>query len=351
MFSKAEVLVKDSSGNVIENDPFYDLIEKPYPHTSKQDFLYKHLWLKGLGSSHVRKLTVSGLNGIEGITGLYHLLPNNIDWNNIQENLNGFLLTKEDVDNFNAQKIKYNFNGTHNIDIPLSELISFYDVTNGLQNDGCLLNSPSRIEALKGVLFNIDQNVKSQGLNLVFSSKYMASNRSNVQGTPVNLRPEDKKNAEENLYNKDIIATNADLNVQSLAADFRKLMLSDLYADDYFKIARAYNIPREVAEAWLQSGGTFENQEKGAVRWLQSSIQFEGNDFGSTYTNAVGYREQGKQICLSWDNAPIMAAVQKEKDQAYKQFIETLKIQIDSGMMTPEEAKREKEEYIKNTRL
>lgn len=350
MFSKAEVLVKSLDGDIIENDPFYNLIDNPYPHTSKQDFLYKHLWLKGLGSSHVRKIGVSGMNNIDGVIGLYHLLPNNIDWNNIEENQRNFLITKDDLKRFNDQKIKYNFNGQNNIDIPLSELISFYDVTNGLINDGQLLRSPSRIEALKGVLFNVDQNIKSQGLNLIFSSKYLAANKSNVQGTPVSLREDDKKDAETNLYHKDIIATNADLNVQSLAADFRKLMLSDLFADDYFKTCRAYNVPREVGEAWLQSGGTFENQEKGAVRWIQSSIQFEGNDFGNTYTTAFNYREQGKQICLSWENAPIMSAAHKEEEEAYRSFIETLKIQIDSGMITPEEARRERDEYLKNKR-
>lgn len=201
------------------------------------------------------------------------------------------------------------------------------------------MQSPSRLDGLQGVLDNVMENIRTKGINLNFASKYLATNETVTKGITTPLDVDDKQEVEKDLYHKSIMATNAALNVQSLAADFRKLMLGDLFAEDYFTIARAYNIPREVAEAWLKSGGTFENQEKSFVKWIQSSIQFEGDDFTDTYQSDFNYLEQNKTIKMSWDHLPIMSSVHKEEEEAFKSFAQAIIELVNAGIYTTEEAK------------
>jgi len=349
IFSQGKIIVENISDpnnpEVIPDDPFIKLINDPYVKTSRQDFLYKHLWFKSLGNNYTRKI-LSGTdpNNIDSVNALYNLIPENIDWNEIT-NLDKFLITEEQKRQYNEQKIKYDFNGNC-INIPLNQLVAFYDVTNALLNDGQLMQSPSRLQGLQGVLDNVMENIKTKGINLNFSSKYLATNETVTKGITTPLDEDDKQEVEETLYNKSIMATNAALNVQSLAADFRKLMLGDLFAEDYFTIARAYNVPREVAEAWLKSGGTFENQEKSFVKWVQSSVQFEGDDFTDTYQADFKYLEQNKRIKMSWDHLPMMASVHKEEEEAFQSFVQSYIDLVNADIYTAQEA-REKIELRK----
>ena len=201
------------------------------------------------------------------------------------------------------------------------------------------MQSPSRLEGLQGVLNNVMENIRTKGINLNFAAKYLATNETVAKGITTPLDPDDKQEVEQTLFHKSIMATNAALNVQSLAADFRQLMLGDLFAEDYFTIARAYNIPREVAEAWLKSGGTFENQEKSFVKWIQSSIQFEGDDFTDTYQSDFNYLQENKIIKMSWDHLPIMASVHREEEEAFRAFSQSVIDLVNANIYTAEEAR------------
>lgn len=354
IFSQGKIIVEDISDPqnpvAIPDDPFIKLINNPYLKTSRQDFLFKHLWFKSLGNNYTRKI-LSGTdpNNIDSVNSLYHLIASNIDWNKINE-LDKFLITEDQKNAYNEQVIKYDFNGNC-IDIPLKQLVAFYDVTNALTCDGDLMRSPSRLEGLQGVLDNVMRNIQAKGINLNFAGKYLASNETTTKGITTPLDNADKEDIEKRLYGKDIIATNATVSVNALAADFRQLMLGDLFAEDYFTIARVFNIPREVADAWLKSGGTFENQEKGFVKWVQSSVQFEGDDFSDTYQADFNYLEQQKRIRMSWDHLPIMSAVHKEEQQAYFDYVRALIDMVNAGIITNEEAKEREQQYKQKLRL
>lgn len=353
IFSQGKIIVEDVTDpdNPVNlpDDPFILLLNNPYLKTSRQDFLYKHLWYKSLGNNYTRKIKTSNdVYNINSIDGLYNLNPININWNCIDE-LDKFLITQDQKNRYNEQKLKYDFNGNI-IDIELNEVIPFYDVTNAMLSDGELMQSPSRLTSLQGVLDNVMRNTEAKAINLNFAGKYLASNRTVDDGVTTPLDIEDKNEVENSLYQKNIIATNATVDVQPLAADFRRLMLGDLFAEDYFTIARAYNIPRDVAEAWLKSGSTFDNQEKSFVKWAQSSIQFEGDDFTNTYQTEFNYSQENKKIRMSWDHLPIMATVHKAKEQSYYEYTRSLIDLVKEGIISTQTAQEREKEYLNKTR-
>jgi hypothetical protein len=87
------------------------------------------------------------------------------------------------------------------------------------------------------VIESIDVNLKAKKKATSFSDKYIVTNKDAYQGVSKPLRPEDKSDIENKMRFKDIMATSANVEVNNLAPDFRKLMLDDALSHDVLKLA------------------------------------------------------------------------------------------------------------------
>ena len=175
IFSQGRICVLDKEGNEIEDDPFLKLISNPNFTQSQQDFLYQHLFFKGLGNNITRVIANNDSpNDINQVVSLENLVPNCIDYNNINK-VNKFVFAKSDVDAVKEQHINYNLN-TKKVPIPINQLMFFYDVSNGLEADK-RFKSPSRLRSLHPAIKNIDQAQKTKNINLKFSAKRIVSEK------------------------------------------------------------------------------------------------------------------------------------------------------------------------------
>ena len=335
MFSRAKIEVRNLKGKLIEDDPFLERMAEPNFAQSQQDFLYQHEFFKGTGNNITRVISTTPYN-IEKVHSLENLVPDQIDYNNVNK-VGKFIFAKSDIQETKKKNIKYTMGGNV-IDLPLDELVFFYDVSNGLTSES-RFKSPSRIDALIPALANIYEAQKAKNINLKMSSKHIVSSGlTGDSGMRDGLQTGEKEEIENNMFRKDMMATESNLKVSPLANDFRKLMFDDSCNADLLKIAGAYGMSKDVLNWALDGASTYENQETAVVKWIQNSIQFEGDDFAGSWNSYFSYPKQGKKISLSYDHLPVMQILKEKRIESIKIRVEVAKGLIELGY-TADQAK------------
>ena len=343
IFSRGRVCVLDKDGNEIEDDPFLAKIANPNYADSQSDFLYKHLFFKGIGNNYTRIIHRNKSKDVDSIAAMMHLIPSEINHNEINK-FNEFILSKSDKKKAKEREIEYTL-GDKVYKIPLDELIMFYDISSGLTADS-YFRSPSKIDALLPDLRNIEEAQKAKNINLKFSSKFIVSGKqqqSKGEGQWVDtvFEPEERDDIENKVYHKDILVNPNGLEVHSLANDFRNLMYDTSMANDFLRVTNTWGVNKEIISWFAEGQDTYSNKKEAVVGWIQNSIMFEAEDFGNSYANYLGYTEEGKKIVLKYDHLPIMRAYQEEAHtKSQKNQIEIAKGLMDLGLTMDEALKK-----------
>lgn len=337
MFSRARVCVLDRDGNEIPNDPFLAKIADPNFSDSQQDFLYKHLFFKGLGTNTTRVIHRNKTKTVDSISAIVHLIPSNVNYNDINK-FNSFVFASSDKKEVLSREIEYTL-GDKVHKIPLSELIMFFDIASGLEPDS-YFRSSSKVTALMPELRNIEEAQKAKNINLKFSSKFIVSGKKDAghdQFQDVVLDPQERQDIEEKVYHKDILVNPNGLDVHSLANNFNNLMYDQGMANDFLRVAGAWGLSKEVVSWFAEGQDTYSNKKEAVVGWIQNSIMYEAEDFCNSYSTYLGYTAEGKKIAFKYDHLPIMRAYQEEvKTKSQKNQIDIAKGLIDLGFTIDE---------------
>ena len=331
MFSRGRVCVVDRDNNEIEGHPFTKLIANPNFSQSQQDFLYQHLFFKATGNNVTRIINKRKSTDLEGVIALKNLVPSQINYKDINK-VDKFIFSASDIKAFKEETIIYTISGKE-YSIPLNELVFFYDITNGLQ-DGRVMTSPSRISALEPSLANIYEAQKGKNINLKLSSKHIISGKQSAGGDPFKetiLEAAEKTQIEDRLFQKDTHAVGSQLDVHSLAGDFRKLMLDDSLAADMLRVSNAFGMSKDVLNWAMNGASTFENQKTAIVDWIQNSIQFEGDDWANTWTTHFSLEDAGEKVVMKYDHLPVMQILKEKQMQALKTRAEIAELIIKVG--------------------
>ena len=337
MYSQMKITHIDKSGNVIENSSYINLLYNPNFFQSKEDFFFQQMvFLSTAGTDMIYQIKAFK-NDIP--KALYNLIPSEIDLNNAHK-VNKFIVTQKDKDAFGERKIKYTLD-SQTYDLKLSELIPLYDLSNGLVNNS-FFQSQSRVKGIVKLLSNIDENIKSKGVNLQMSQKYLGKNEST--GNEAQIQPNDRTSIEKTIGSKSLVLTNANVDVTHLVSDMKRLYLDEQFADDANKCLLAFGLNKDVLNYYAKDS-TFENQEKGVIKYIQNSIQGTADNTMNSLSSQWGLLERGERLIASYEHLPVMKSVLNDKIATYKSFEETIKLSLENGTITNEEAKKMSTEF------
>ena len=337
MYSQMKITHIDKSGNVIENSSYINLLYNPNFFQSKEDFFFQQMvFLSTAGTDMIYQIKAFK-NDIP--KALYNLIPSEIDLNNAHK-VNKFIVTQKDKDAFGERKIKYTLD-SQTYDLKLSELIPLYDLSNGLVNNS-FFQSQSRVKGIVKLLCNIDENIKSKGVNLQMSQKYLGKNEST--GNEAQIQPNDRTSIEKTIGSKSLVLTNANVDVTHLVSDMKRLYLDEQFADDANKCLLAFGLNKDVLNYYAKDS-TFENQEKGVIKYIQNSIQGTADNTMNSLSSQWGLLERGERLIASYEHLPVMKSVLNDKIATYKSFEETIKLSLENGTITNEEAKKMSTEF------
>jgi hypothetical protein len=341
IYSQMQIKHVNERGEVIENSPYTKILSQPNFFQSQQDFLFQQMWfLSATGNCYTyqKKAFTNELP-----KAIYNLIPNDIDFNKVHK-INNFIVTEKDKKAYGERTIKYTLDDTE-YKIKLSEIIPFYDLANGLKSN-TFMTSPSRVKGIIKVLENIEQNLKSKHINLQMSQKYLARNKSNMQGVVSQLSDDDRTAIERVLGNKSMQITNNDVQVDHLVSDMRQLFLDEQYANDALKCLLAFDMNKDILNYFPKGNSTNENQEKGELRYLQNSIQTTADNTMNSFSSQWGLIDKREKLVASYDHLNIMQPVMNEKIATLKTFQEVIKLSLENGTMTEAEAKQKTNDLL-----
>jgi hypothetical protein len=332
IYSQMQIQHLNKRGEIIENSPYIKLLRQPNYFQSQEDFLFQQMWfLSCAGTNYTRQF--KPFKSSEVPTALFNLVPDEIDLNKSNE-LNGFVYTKSDFEKIGERTIIYTMNGKR-ISIPLRELIPFYDLANGLQ-DNQFMQSYSRVKGIVKTLENINQNIKSKNINLQFSQKYLASNKST--GNEAQILENDRKDIYNKIDQKALSITNKNIDVKHMVSDMKRLFLDEQFSSDALTCLLVFDMNKDVLNYFGTGGSTFENQEKGELRYLQNSIQTTANNTMNSFSSQWGLIEKGEKLVAKYDHLNIMQPVINEKIKSLTELQNMIKIGKENGTITDSEA-------------
>lgn len=337
MYSQMKITHIDKSGNVIENSPYINLLYNPNFFQSKEDFFFQQMVFLSTAGTNLMYQKKAFAN--ETPKAIYNLIPSELDYNDISK-INKFVVTKQDIKAIGDRKVKYTLDDKE-YELYLSDLIPLYDLANGLVADS-FFQSPSRVKAIHKILCNIDENIKSKGVNLQMSQKYLAKNEST--GNEAQIQPSDRTSIEKTIGAKSLVLTNANVDVTHLVSDMKRLYLDEQFADDANKCLLAFGLNKDVLNYYAKDS-TFENQEKGVIKYIQKSIQGTADNTMNSLSSQWGLLERGEKLIASYEHLPVMKSVLNDKIATYKSFEETIKLSLENGTITKEEAKKMSTEF------
>ena len=330
LYSQMKIKHVDSNGKEITNSPYVKLLSQPNYFQSQEDFLFQQMWfLSAAGNDYIYEIKAFTNDTPKA---LYNLIPSEIDFKKTNK-LNKFIVSEKEKKAFGENTIEYTLDNT-TYNIKLSELITLYDMANGLSCNS-FFRSESRVKGISKVLENIDQNLKSKNKNLQFSAKYIGINKST--GNEAQIQSGDKTAIEKVLGSKDVLHTNAPIEYKHLVNDMKRLFLDEQFAEDANKVVLAFEMNKNVIN-YFSKDSTFENQSEGIISYIQNSIQTTAKNTMASLSSQWGLIEKGEMLVASYDHLAVMQSVVNEKINSFKSMQETIKIGLENGTITQPEA-------------
>lgn len=309
LFSLAECYVYDKDNNIIEDDPFLNVIKSPNPLQSKSQLLWDYMFWNMIGNSYL----YIDSNIIEKQNNkLYFLENQKIDFPlYLEKNKDKLIFSDAKLKEILRSKIKYRYDDGSIFEFDLSKLIIINDLSNGVGN---FYKGNSRIDALYKVISNSEYGLDAKNINVRYSGKFMVAGQADPNDVTKLPMGEDEKKSIEDKVNgdKSVHAVKSMIDIKRFVQQADIIdKLDKSFLADYFLIGTMYGIPRDVLEAYASS--TYENQEKARASHVSYTLDPKANQLSSALEKYFGYDKLGKRIYFSWDHLPFTQVFEKDK--------------------------------------
>ena len=346
LFSLGKIKLQDNAGEEILKDPVLDKLYKPNKFQSQQQFMWDFMFWNMLGTDYMyfdSKLINQ--------SNLYFLDPVKITFPvSLNQYKDKIILSNTTYEKILKQQIEYRTEDGNSMSIPLSNILTITDLSNGLGN---WWKGNSRLTALYKIISNSESAIDAKNINVRYSGKFMVAGKSDPsKADQLPMNEADKNDIETKMNGrKNVHAVKSMIEIKRFVENMASLELGKAYLEDYFLIGSMYGIPRDVLEAYNSS--TYENQEKARGAHISYCLQPKGDQFMNELANIFGYSEQGKKLSISWAHLPFMQVFEKERAEVQNKKILTLTNMLKINIPLEEcnaflETKFNKAEYVAN---
>lgn len=267
-------------------DILYNIAKRPNPKQTWTQFMWDYMFWLQTGTAYLWNPSGKILNDN---TGIQWLNPAYIVWDtSLLQKLQGLIFSQSTFKDVLKGTLSYNLPNGQSKQIPLSEITPFFDLTNGVS--GNFYKGASRIDALYKIIINAESGLDAKNINLEYSQKFMASQKSESL-TDVNMSEDEKQSIEGSIRSaKTLHAIKKPVEIKRFVDDIGKLQLDPQYLSDVYSIGNMFGIPKDILEASLNGkGSTYENQEKSMGRHTEYVMKPKGqmltDEFKSIFSN------------------------------------------------------------------
>jgi len=328
------VRIHEYKDNNIQTTDFL-YTKKKYPNffqSWEQFFKDFYLWAN-MGTAYLYDPSKGELNDSDQ---LYWLIPNKLDFSKEQkEALGGFVASQTVYNKLMATNVKYTQPNGKTIPIPLKHIKPFFSFSNGLS--GNWFDGGSYLDSLYKIITNSDLSLNSQAVNLDKSKEFLVSKKESKDSLNefATMGDAEKEDVERKLVNgKTFTVSKAPVNIQRIVSDLQNLKLDETFLTQYFIIGKMFGIPKDVSEAYLNNGATFENQDKSMIKFISTSLQ----PLMDSLVSHFNYND----LRATWEHLPIYQTASKERAERRKIELENLALAVELGL-----SESDKKNYLK----
>lgn len=303
LFSLGKISIKDKPD---ATSPILDKLKNPNPFQGERQFLWDYLFNLMLGYTFLE----AGSKAITPANNLYWLSCTNVEFpEDLRNMLDRQYQSQANVDKLLDKSLNYtNRDGTVR-KIKLKTLGNFSDLTNGLFN---WYAGPSVLDALYKVITNSELALDAKNINLEFSGKFIVSGM--VKDDDIyqqNLSAGEQKSIEDSVQGeKQVTAVKTPISIARYVEDMAKLELDKQYLTSYYKIGKIFGIPRDVLEANLEKGSTFDNQANARAAHVEYTLNPKGLDL---MEGLKKYFNLTEDLVMTWDHLNFSQETQQAK--------------------------------------
>jgi hypothetical protein len=331
LFSLGKIYVKDTNGEIIPNHPLNELISEPNPFQTTRQLKWDYMFWLMMGNAYL--FAESFISTSDNI--LYFLDPSKMQFpKEMTEQGDKLFLSKVNADNFKKNLVKYKYDNGDETSIPFNKVIHYTDLSSTTKQ---WFKGSSVIDALFKVLSNSELALDAKNTNLLFAGKYMVAGKvgENDLDNPMMSQGEKKDIEQKTMRNTPVTAIKSMIEIKRFVEDMGKLKLDQAYVQDAFKIGRIYGVPKDVIEAEVGSGATYENQEKARGAHVDYVMSPKGEDFVDLIMKRFNFTGEA---CMDWTHLPFNYFTKLQMEESEKRKSEALLNLLQAGV-DPEDAK------------
>lgn len=322
--------------NINTTDFLYTLKSRPnFFQSWEQFFKDYYLWVN-MGTAYLYDSSNGKLTNSDQ---LYWLIPDRLQFTSKQTKmLQSLMFANKSYNELMKEMVKYTQPNGDVTNIPLKYIKPFFSLSNGLS--GNWYEGGSYLDALYKVISNSDSSIDSLGVNLKYTQKFAVSAKSDKTSLAdfPTMGDTEKIDVEEKIASKkEVTVSKAPLNVERFVKDIANLKLDETFLTQYFIIGKMFGIPKDVSEAYLTGGATFENQDKSMIKFISTSLQPLMDNLVATLMDQWGV----KDLRATWEHLPIYQTAKKEEAESRKLDLENLKMAVELGL-----SDADKENYL-----
>lgn len=314
LFSLGKIYAYDDEKNT-KGDVFLEMLKNPNYFQTENQMKWDFMFWQMLGNSYqyIESKNVSNDNN------LYFLdsskLENNIELDKFRDKIVLSKATKKTID---ETLVNYTYSDGSTTKLKWGNIIHVPDLTNGTGN---WFAGQSRIDALHKIICNSEAALDAKNINLRFSGKYMVAGQADPKDTfQTPLSSIEQKDIETKMNGrKSVHAVKSMIDIKRFVENIANLQLDESYLACYYNIGMAYNIPKDVLEAYVS--GTFENQEKARGAHVSYCLQPKGDAWMQSLKEFFDY---DKYLVMDWEHLPFMQVFAKDRAETHKIQSETV---------------------------
>jgi len=316
-----------TNGQLTVEDYLKSITQQPNFKQSWTQFIWDYYFWVQLGTAYLWNPANAKI--LKETNPIQWLIPCNIEWDiNLLDKFRGLISTSISYKQLLTQTVKYNLGNGNYILIPLNEITTFFDLSNGLTDN--FYKGASRIDALYKVVNNSELSLDAKSINLEFLQKFMVAGKQdpdNVSQLP--MSETEKQDIEGKIRsNKKVFAVKSMIDIKRFVEDMNKLKLDEQFYSDASVMGSILNIPKDILDFNLKGNSTYENQEKATGRQVEYCL----NPRGKMLTEWFEKQYNFKGLKMSWAHLSFNQVFEKERAEKTKVQLENIKLAKELGL-------------------
>jgi HK97 family phage portal protein len=207
------------------------------------------------------------------------------------------------------------------------------------------LYGTSKIESLRGPLANIREAYKKRNIILKMPIGIMSNGQADAIGQAVPMDKDEKELAQQALRNHGAhpVLTNLNVKYSDMNVNAANMGLFDEVREDVGRICDAYGVPYEILSS--QKGVTFANLKEAKKQLYEETIIPDAGEKVDALNMKLDTATKSWDIVADFKHLPVFSEDKKQRAISFKQTVDGLKVAVEVGFMTVQQAQIELERF------